>query len=226
MTATIPRKKSDVLRDYHGRASRDGHDRPALNVKVYAAPEYTAERIRAEFHCSEAAAGRAAEWCYESAQEDFWRDAALDCLNYAMLGADKASDYKPCGLRESPYKVYAEGNSGGWLVVDGLASVETWDGATFQKWRKFARLINQEIALRLTFEYARDMIEANEWCPKVDTIEGAAEDVRAGDSAKLAKVARDIHKVMNGTEWGADTHEAVADCFTQHGFEVADYEGE
>jgi hypothetical protein len=217
---TIPKRKADIDWRYD---SRD-HNLPALNVKHYGAVEYTPAKIAAEFDCDETTAERVAGWCYESAQEDFW-ERALDCINFAMLG-EAGDQYKPTGLKDGPYEIFADGRSGGWLVVRGLGSIADMSGATFQKWRKFARLIKCEMEHLASWEWAKDMIECNEWAPKRGTVEAAAEAVRCGDNAPLAKVARDIHKVMNGAEWSADTHEAVADCFTRHGFRVANYEEE
>lgn len=169
---SIPRRKADMEKRY------ERHEwLPALNVKVYDAPEYTAERIVAEFGCSEAAAERAAQYAYESAQEQFW-EQATDSLNFAMLGDERASQFKPCGLKDGPYEVYSDGRSGGWLVVKGLGTVEEMDGPTFQKWRKFARFIGAEIDYLLTWDYGREMIEANEWAPRIDTSEAQRSDIR------------------------------------------------
>lgn len=37
-------------------------------------------------------------------------------------------------------KVYSEGRSGGWAVVDGLDDLEQWDAIALGKWRRFERL--------------------------------------------------------------------------------------
>lgn len=217
----IPRSKADMEKRY------ERHEwLPAINVKIYDAPEYTPEKIAAEFGCDAATAERAAEWCYESAQRQFWEDNALDALNFAMLGGDRASEVKPCGLNDGPYKVWADGRSAGWLVAEGLGTVEDMDGPTFQKWRKFCRLIGQEIDHLLSWEYARDMIEGNDWAPKAGTLDAAAENVRTGDTAKLAKVAREAHAYLNGREWDSDTAGNIAACFERQGFSIAAYEPE
>lgn len=216
----IPARKADVPRNYHDRNS---HDQPTLNVKYYGRVEYTPEKVAAEFQCDEAAAERVAEWCYESAREDFW-ERALDCLNFAMLGDKRACEYAPCGLKKGPYEIFSAGRSGGWLIVKGLPPVADWDGPTFQKWRKFARLVSQEMNHLASWDYAKDIIEANEWAPKKGSAAAVAENVRCGESAKLAQVAREVHGILNGREWGADTLEAITDCFTRHGFAVADFE--
>jgi len=219
MTVSIPRTKKD--RDW--RYDRRDHNLPAINVKYYGRTGYTPEKIAEHFGCDEATAERAAQWCYESAVEQFW-EQALDSLNFAMLGDEKASHLKPCGLNDGPYEIFADGRMGGWLVVRGLGDIAGMSGATFQKWRKFCRFIRDEMTYLASWDYGREMIEANEWAPKADTLEAAAENVRTADAANLAKVAREAHKYLNGREWNADTAGNIAACFERHGFEVAAYE--
>jgi hypothetical protein len=36
-------------------------------------------------------------------------------------------------------KVWSEGRSGGWAVVDGLPDVENWDAVMLGKWRRFTK---------------------------------------------------------------------------------------
>jgi hypothetical protein len=203
MTVHIPSKKSEVL--------TRGNEHPALNVKHYGSVEYTTARITQEFGCTPETAKRAAEWCYDSAREEFW-EQALDSLNFAMLGDKEASQYKPCGLKKGPFEIYAEGRSGGWLVATGLPEVATWPAATFQKWRKFARFCAQEMEYLASWEYGKDMIEANEWAPKADTGEAIRADVAAANpGGKLARAALAIHKELDGKEWdGANCLERIA----------------
>jgi hypothetical protein len=40
-------------------------------------------------------------------------------------------------------KVWAEGRSGGWAVVEGLGEVETWDAIMVNRWSKFAKLARE-----------------------------------------------------------------------------------
>lgn len=217
-SVSIPRRKADMERRY------DRHEwLPAINVKYYKPPEYMADRIAKHFGCDDATAQRAAEWCYESAVEQFW-EQALDSLNFAMLGDENASKFKPCGLNEGPYSVERDGRTGGWLIAKGIGTIEEMSGPTFQKWRKFCRFIDGEMKYLASWDYGKSMIEANDWCPKADSVAAAAENVRTGDTRKLAEVARAVHECLNGKEWSADTHEAVADCFDRAGFRVANYE--
>lgn len=155
---TIPNRKADVV-----IRQECGRQYPALNVKVHGGLNWGAERIAKEFRVPLAQAERAGELAFESAQERFWNERALNALNFAMLDADRASEVKPAGLQPSPYNVMSAGRSGGWLIVEGLPPVDSWDAVQFGQWRKFARLIRDEIADLLAWEQIRDAIEANNW---------------------------------------------------------------
>ncbi len=223
MSLNIPSKKADVLIDYHGHGNR-GQERPALNVKHYGDVEYTAERIAEHFGCDAATAERAAGWCYESAREQFW-EQALDSLNYAFCGGKEYDGrYKPSGLQDGPYKIWAEGRSGGWLVAEGLPDVSTWDAATLQKWRRFARTIQQEMEYLASWDYGREMIEANEWAPKSGTVEANRENARTAPTDRLAKAAFEIHGELDGKVWSPDTLNRIADHLRAAGLVVALYE--
>lgn len=157
MTTQVPRHKSEVI-IRHDR----GRSYPALNVKVYGFG-WNLAKLAARLKCSEALAEQAANLAYESAQREFWDERAADCLNFAMLGELEASEVKPAGLKRAPFQVYSDGRSGGWLIVEGLPDVTTWNAVQFGKWRKFARLIRAEIRDLLSFEQTADNIEANNW---------------------------------------------------------------
>lgn len=222
MSVSIPRCKADVLRDYH---SREGRELPALNVKSYDRPEYTAERIMREFGCTEAAAERAAENVYESEREQFWEYDALELINHVMHG-DDGSEFKPSGLKESPYKVYSEGRSGGWLIVHGLAPVSEWDGAMFQKWRKYARLIKETIAWKLTWEAARELIECNEWAPRADTAKAQRADMQRDSKAsrRALEAFFSIHGELDGQTWDPGTLNRIAEHVRGAGLAVREPE--
>lgn len=215
----IPRKKSEVLIDYHGRA---GDQFPALNVKHYGPVEYTAERVAEHFGCDKATAERAVGFVYGSAVEIFWEQHALDALNFAMLGDKGASEVKPAGLGESPFKVWAEGRSGGWLVVEGLPDVAAWPGATFQKWRKFARLIRDEMTYLASWDYGREMLEENEWAPKTGTVEANRANAKATPDKRLALAALHIHGELDGQEWSPDTLDRIAQHLRNAGLAVCE----
>lgn len=218
MMISIPTTKSEVERRYER-----GEWYPAINVKVYRGIEYTAEKVAAECGCDMATAERAATWVYESAVEQFW-EQALDSLNFAMLGDEKASLYKPCGLHDGPYTIECDGRMGGWLVAKGLPALETWNGTALMKWRKFCRLINSEMEYLASWEYAREMIEANDWAPRTGTVEANHENARATPTDRLARAALAIHGELNGQEWkGADTLDRIADHLRAAGLAIAEY---
>ena len=218
---TIPQRKEDVQIDYH---SRRHTELPVLNVKCYKQPEWTAGRIQEHFGCSKVAAEKAVETVYECMVEQFWNYSAPELLNHVMFG-DESGEYKPCGSKKSPYEVYAEGRMSGWLVVEGLPSVSDWHGPMFQKWRKFARLIDETIRYNLTFDAARELIEANEWCPKEATIDGYARDAQLTSAGHLVDAALAIHCELNGKEWSPDTLDRIADHLRDAGLKLAEPEG-
>jgi hypothetical protein len=60
---------------------------------------------------------------FEATCEDSWE----------MLGNDVEEIFGP------NVKLYAEGRSGGWAVIDGLADFEEWDAIDLAKWRRFEK---------------------------------------------------------------------------------------
>ncbi len=146
-------RKSDV--ETHREYNRES--RPAINVKVYdpfpwakLAAHFGVDRDSRELET-------AVQYCFESAQEQFW-ESAQDSLDFAFCGDDANGN-----TRKSGFTVYSEGRCGGWLVVDGMPDIETWDAIMLGKWAKFCRLIRSDIEYRTGFESMRDDIEANQW---------------------------------------------------------------
>lgn len=128
--------KADI--DYHSDGYRDS--KPAVNVKVYDSltsghrkflkynpdtdPEFTEEWI--EEHVS------------EDAMNDYWEFALEQGWEMLQTDAETIFGYGT--------KVYSEGRSGGWAVVDGITaqSVEEWDAIEFNKWKRFAKYARQQ----------------------------------------------------------------------------------
>ena len=123
-------RKDDIT--FHSDGYRGS--RPAVNVKVYDSlaegfakwqadeadpdPRYTVEWI--ETNLSDEARER---W-FEAACESGWEDAQNDAEEVFGRGV----------------KVYGEGRSGGWLVVEGIDDdVSSWDAIAVSRWAKFAR---------------------------------------------------------------------------------------
>jgi len=134
-------KKSDIkMHGEHGRYY------PAINVKVYRLP-WDADTVAKHFNCDDATAKQAAQYCFESEQEQFWDDAKG--LAEMILGKSVS--------------IYSGGRSGGWLEVDGLPEVESWDAIMLGKWARFAKAVKDEIEYRTSWEVAKESIKANRW---------------------------------------------------------------
>lgn len=74
------------------------------------------------------------EWA-ERQSDDFWNgEFEFACeVGWEDLQSD-AEEIFGQGV-----KVYSEGRSGGWAIVDGLKEFEDWDAVDLAKWRKFER---------------------------------------------------------------------------------------
>src|SRR5687767_15153513 len=137
-------KKSEVERSYH----RGSQGLPMLNVKHYGRSDYVSA-VQERFKCSEPVAEQALEYAYESAVERFW--------NLAKDDVDNVFGSRP------KLEVYSEGRSGGWLVVQGLPNVETWDAIQLGKWAQYAKYIRETIKWLASAEEILDAIESNRW---------------------------------------------------------------
>lgn len=122
-----------------------GVSKPAVNVKVYQSfgnglAQWLKENPDHDPLFTE-------DWCEEHVDEQihdvFWSvcemrwddlwDEAREIWGWDMQHTG------PQGARQSRVKVYSEGRSGGWAVVDGIdLDVESWDAIEFSKWRRFA----------------------------------------------------------------------------------------
>jgi hypothetical protein len=137
---------------HYSKADIDTHSerfnglKPAVNVKVYSGPRTS--QVEDYFKCSEEVASQALQYAFESAQGRFWEDVQ-----------DVARD-----IFGKHVKVYSEGRSGGWLIVQGInTDVESWDAIAVSEWGKLAHWCAREIAYLTSWDYVREDIEANEW---------------------------------------------------------------
>ena len=141
------RSKADVV--FHG-TNGPYNPLPAVNVKCYnglesiklqeldgARPDFTQEWI--ERHLSDE---QVSDYFY-SAREHQW-----ECLQ------DFADEIFP-----GKVKVYSEGRSGGWAVVEGLRDFERWDAIDLARWRKFASMA-ESLAADVPYQ-AADLICIN-----------------------------------------------------------------
>lgn len=130
-------KKDDVQTRFQGY-DIDGVPRrlPCLNVKVHNyVTEQVVAAVRGELGLD---AGYTLEW-FDNYYEDQGRDwvfemACQDGWETAKYDAEEVF----AGRR---VEVFSEGRSGGWLVVDGLPPIESWDAIMLGKWAKFARYV-------------------------------------------------------------------------------------
>ena len=53
---------------------------------------------------------------------------------------DTAEDTARDVLCNNRVKVWSEGRSGGWAVVDGLPDIDDWDAIMLARWRRFERI--------------------------------------------------------------------------------------
>jgi len=123
---------------------RHGNELPAVRVKVDRTP--TTTQIQQEFNCSEEQAIKAAQYCWDSACEQFWED-----LN---TQSNDVFDLFP------GTKVYSAGRSGGWAVVEGLPDLDRWDAVMLGKWRRWEKSLLADL---MSWECWKDMIDSNRW---------------------------------------------------------------
>jgi len=123
-----------------------GRHYPAVNVKVYHYP--SAGPVMDSLDCSREQADQAIQYAFTSAQERFWHEAA------------------PRIAREvfgEGIEVYSAGRMAGWIIVDGLPSLETWGEELLEDWQTFKNGIEAELDHLASEEYTLDMVESNSW---------------------------------------------------------------
>lgn len=96
------------------QSSKDGGKTFETN---YSDPEFTVEWIEANLT--------------EQDIEEFWQLALEDGWQILQEEAERIFD-------DTNIKVYSEGRSGGWAVVEGIKDFEDWDAVDLSKWRAFA----------------------------------------------------------------------------------------
>ncbi len=122
-----------------------GRNYPALNVKAYHFGR--ASDIEKATGCTEEVAEKAMEYAFNMASDAFWEDVK-----------EAAADTFGSGV-----KVYSAGRSGGWLIVEGLDDIDTWDAIGLSKWRKFAKWVDTEIEYQSLPATILDNVISNEW---------------------------------------------------------------
>lgn len=135
--------------------------RPAVNVKVYKSwdDRQTWEQFYREERDPEDA-DFTPEWVEEHVSEEtldrvFWQccEWEFEYLEGWATGSDCADDAL---FPDDRVKLWQEGRSGGWVVVDGLPDIEEWDAVRLARWRKFER-IAREIADGIPYQVASSL---------------------------------------------------------------------
>jgi hypothetical protein len=140
------RRKSNV--QFHSDGFRE--DRPAINVKCYHfANGLNVARV---FNCHEDDAARALSYAWDSSIDQFWEQAQT--IVQEIFDHEAVYDQ---------VKVFSGGRSGGWLIVEGLPSFDSWDAIQLGKWSRFEKRIRELIGHLSSTEYVKDMIESNRW---------------------------------------------------------------
>ena len=129
------------------------------------------DQVADRLGCSPQLARRALQYAGESLAEMFWEDAEATARD---IFGDKS------------LKVYSEGRSGGWLVVEGLPDIEYWDAIMLGKWRSLEVRLQNEVKYIGEFDYVIDRIEANEWHVEL--------------TSELEMVADRLAALLDGTE--------------------------
>jgi len=135
--------------DVETHSEHYGKVRPAVNVKVHRFP--SSDKIMERFGCEEKEAEKAGQFAFDSACTIFWEDV---------------QDFADDVFGKGSVKVYSEGRSGGWLVVDGLSSIEDWTIQDLNKWKSFEARIKDNVKWRTSEESVFEDIEANQWTKK------------------------------------------------------------
>lgn len=153
------REDVEVHRDNFGPA------RPAVNVKVYGSVWDVFRRLP-DVDIDDARF--TAEWLEENVTDEaldarFWDT----CANEWEMVEQDAREIFGAGV-----KVWQEGRSGGWAVVDGLPELESWDAVQLAKWRKFERYA-KSIAADIPYQLLSS-IYSNEFAWWLDEREDAS----------------------------------------------------
>lgn len=139
--------------EFHNESYRPSY--PAVNVKVYSFPsayqiiEKTPYLKDLEDQDeAEKLAEHASEIAFETACELFWNEYAQEIAN----------EHFP-----EHVKVYSQGRSNGWLIVDGLKDFSEWNAIDLRRWQGFENAIKAEVKYRTSLESIVDDITANQW---------------------------------------------------------------
>lgn len=114
--------------------------RPALNIKHH---YWLPELIKLWQNEGHEFSGDAEfwAWCDDLVSHSNW-EVAQPAEDFANEDGWEQADETANDVWPSPrVKVYSDGCSYGWLIVEGLSPVEEWDAIALGRWRKFAKQI-------------------------------------------------------------------------------------
>lgn len=164
MEGSTIRSKEDV--EFHSDFGRDS--RPAVNVKVnnaygWATDETLIRKVLAD-NSAETDAPDFLRYMEEHAEDERLGMAAWEAAcesAWEMLQNDGREVFG------RGVKVWQEGRSGGWAVVDGLPDFDSWDAMDLNRWRTFARyarnLADDVPYLMVDFAYFNAYLPSVEW---------------------------------------------------------------
>lgn len=150
-----------------------GPSLPAVNVKVwYQASEVDwRDDIALEFDWDADELDRFRDWLEEHHDRDpdafSWAWEAACEEGWEMAQTDAHELFGPC-------QVSSEGRCGGWLVVDGLKDIDSWDAIDIAQWGKYVRwveAIRDDTSRRYVW-----LLAANIWEIEKDDTEAQARD--------------------------------------------------
>lgn len=134
-------RKADVQLNYHNDGR--GHGAPMLNVRVDYLTDAQWQALAATVETDTGMEG-VATWLAAQPDADDATNWAIDaaCEDGATHATELAGEvfgerYGTTEHRER--KVWQTGRSGGWLYVEGLPDVESWDAIMLGKWSRFAK---------------------------------------------------------------------------------------
>jgi hypothetical protein len=131
--------KEDVR--FHSDYGRTSH--PAVNVKVPWVQDYDAlarkvaedngyigREVEMFVEFFDAYRDRAdmdgSDWTWDAAIEQAWEQLQEDAREYVW--------------HDRNVKVYSEGRSGGWAIVEGIPDFDSWDAIELGRWHRFERI--------------------------------------------------------------------------------------
>lgn len=173
-------RKDDI--EFHS----DGHrsSRPAVNVKIYKSTRdvklpldlgSSATLLEdgvtlGPFTTHYTDAGFTQEWIDPKFENDEW------LFNFACESAWEYLGEVAVDIFGAGVKVYSEGRSGGWAIVDGIDDdVDSWDAIMVAKWGRFAKRA-RAIADNVPYDMVMSLY-LNEWEQEQADIKAQGENV-------------------------------------------------